>query len=251
MMVMTQNSESPYSSIFGRWWPWLASSTASGCRPNSSCISSSSASFGSFIATHTKVSGRARYSLISCFGISAIFLPSVLYAAQLTSMKPWRSGPSNPASVDAARAHAHSPRASQSLALPAAAQRQHQRHARRRAAAHEVHVGAFFRELCRLQLHHVEEGERARLVLVARDLDALARERDRFLLHHHLLLQIMHVGERVLHVAEGVEHRAAIVRHRFVIGGARLLDARRARPEIEARVGESEPERPHAIGRRD
>ena len=32
----TANSESPYSSIFGRWWPLRASSTASSCRPNSS-----------------------------------------------------------------------------------------------------------------------------------------------------------------------------------------------------------------------
>ncbi len=36
----TTNSESSYSSIFGRWWPLRASSTASGCRSNSAAISS-------------------------------------------------------------------------------------------------------------------------------------------------------------------------------------------------------------------
>ena len=41
IVCSTTNSESPYSSIFGRWWPWRASSTASSCRSNSSCICSS------------------------------------------------------------------------------------------------------------------------------------------------------------------------------------------------------------------
>ena len=42
----TANSESSYSSIFGRWCPLRASSTASGCSPNSSAIWSSSAGVG-------------------------------------------------------------------------------------------------------------------------------------------------------------------------------------------------------------
>src|SRR5258708_15140985 len=83
----TAKSELPYSSIFGRWWPWRASSTASGCRPNSVAISSSSAGSGSLSATHTKASGRFTYSLIDSLGMSPSLRPS-WYATQLTSMDP-------------------------------------------------------------------------------------------------------------------------------------------------------------------
>ena len=64
------------NSIFGRWWPRVASSTASSCSPNSSCICTSSAGSGSFNATHTKQSGRFTYSLMSSIEISARRLPS-------------------------------------------------------------------------------------------------------------------------------------------------------------------------------
>src|SRR5882672_8079591 len=83
----TAKSELPYSSIFGRWWPWRASSTASWCRPNSVAISSSSAGSGSLSATQTKASGRFTYSLIDSLGMSATLRPS-WYATQLTSMDP-------------------------------------------------------------------------------------------------------------------------------------------------------------------
>ena len=52
----TTNSDEPYSSIFGRWWPFCASSMASSCRANSSCSAASSAGSGSFSATQTKQS---------------------------------------------------------------------------------------------------------------------------------------------------------------------------------------------------
>ena len=61
----TTKSESSYSSIFGRWWPLRASSTASGWRPNSLAISAISSSVGSDSATQTKHSGRLTYSLMS------------------------------------------------------------------------------------------------------------------------------------------------------------------------------------------
>jgi hypothetical protein len=60
----TANSVSPYSSIFGRWWPWRASSTARSCRPNSRCIFSSSSAVASLSATQTKQRGRLTYSPI-------------------------------------------------------------------------------------------------------------------------------------------------------------------------------------------
>src|SRR5258706_1588429 len=83
----TAKSELPYSSIFGRWCPWRASSTARSCSPNSAAISSSSAGSGSLSATHTKASGRFTYSLIASLGMSASLRPS-WYATQLTSMDP-------------------------------------------------------------------------------------------------------------------------------------------------------------------
>jgi hypothetical protein len=63
-------------SIFGRWWPLRASSTASGCRPNSSDITSNSSAVASTRATQTKHSRFFTYSLISDTGISSSFLPS-------------------------------------------------------------------------------------------------------------------------------------------------------------------------------
>ncbi len=71
----TTKSESSYSSIFGRWWPLCASSTASGWRPNSSAISSISSTVGSNSATQTKHSGRVTYSLMSATGMSPSLVP--------------------------------------------------------------------------------------------------------------------------------------------------------------------------------
>src|SRR5579875_2000818 len=82
----TMNSESPSLSILVRWCAVCASSTASSCRLNSSCIFSSNASSGSTRPTHTKPSGCARKSLISSSVMSRSLRPSAPYAAQLATM---------------------------------------------------------------------------------------------------------------------------------------------------------------------
>ena len=56
----TMNSESSYTSSFGRWCALRASSTASGCSPNSSLIRPNSSSLGSRTLSHTKASSQAR-----------------------------------------------------------------------------------------------------------------------------------------------------------------------------------------------
>lgn len=56
------NSELSYRSSFGRWCACTASSTASGCSPNSSAIPANSASVGSCSPIHTKPSLPSHWS---------------------------------------------------------------------------------------------------------------------------------------------------------------------------------------------
>ena len=52
--LRTMNSESSYTSSLGRWCAFRASSTASGCSPNSSVTRSNSFSVGSCRPIQTK-----------------------------------------------------------------------------------------------------------------------------------------------------------------------------------------------------
>jgi hypothetical protein len=56
--------ESPYSSIFGRWWPCCASSTASSCRPKGLHLVHLGRVAVLQCATQTKLPGSAMYSLM-------------------------------------------------------------------------------------------------------------------------------------------------------------------------------------------
>src|SRR3954466_12530048 len=125
----TVKSESPYSSIFGRWWPFSASSTASGWRSNSCCMVVSSSRVGSLIATQTKASGCFRYSLICSTEMSPSLRPS-WYATQLTSITPPRRSPRS-------------------------AEGPHQGHGRGEPAAQQLHQRALLVQLRGLQQEHV------------------------------------------------------------------------------------------------
>src|SRR4249919_4173221 len=126
----TRNSESPYSSTFGRWCALSASSTASGCRLNSSCIFSSKASSGSYSPTQTKPTcGSSSSSLICSRSISRCRRPSSEYEARLRiiASRVVGSGSVMPASWPARPAAASSaPR--RQLARQRKMQRQHQKH---------------------------------------------------------------------------------------------------------------------------
>src|SRR3954470_13450699 len=143
----TVKSESPYSSILGRWWPYCASSTASGWRSNSRCIASRSSRVASLSATQTNASGRFRYSLISSTEMSASLRP-FSYATQLTSIR-------------------------RSLRSPRAAQRLHEAHGGREPPAEELDQRAFLVELRGLEQQDVHVGDGARLVLVHGERHAL------------------------------------------------------------------------------
>ena len=68
----TMNSESPYASIFGRWWALCASSTARSCRSKHCCTRCIRASSGSYRPSHTKVPSRRSICGIS----SSLMSPS-------------------------------------------------------------------------------------------------------------------------------------------------------------------------------